>query len=90
MNTKRQNRHPRPTWRQYNELKREYNGLWAEFALLVEERDRLKKLLQVERTMSDSLEKANQSNHEAGLRYLDIINRLVKRSTDKQTAIPAC
>ena len=83
MNTKQQNRHPRPTWRQYNELKREYNGLWAEFALLVKERVKLEKLLQVERMMRDSLEKANQSNHEAGLRYLDIISRLAEKSTDK-------
>lgn len=89
MNTKRQNRHPRPTWRQYNELKREYNGLWAEFALLVKERVKLEKLLQVERMMRDSLEKANQSNHEAGLRYLDIIRRLAEKSTDKQTVLHA-
>ena len=89
MNTKQQNRHPRPTWRQYNELKREYNGLWAEFALLVEERDRLKKQLEVETTMSEILEKANQSNHEAGLRYLDIISRLAEKSTDKQTVLHA-
>lgn len=83
MNTKQQSRHPRPTWRQYNELKREYNGLWAEFALLVEERDRLKKQLEVETTMSEILKKANQSDHEAGLRYLDIISRLAEKPTDK-------
>jgi tRNA nucleotidyltransferase/poly(A) polymerase len=89
MNTKQQSRHPRPTWRQYNELKREYKELWAEFAQLVNERVKLEKLLQVERMMRDSLEKANQSNHEAGLRYLDIISRLAEKSTDKQTVLHA-
>lgn len=76
MNTKQQNRRPRPTWRQYNELKREYNGLWAEFALLVEERDKLKRQLHTEKMVSSSLAIANRSNHEAGMRYLDLIGNL--------------
>lgn len=78
MNTKQQNRRPRPTWRQYNELKREYNGLWADFALLVEERDKLKRQLHTEKMVSSALESANRSNHEAGMRYLDLIGNLTQ------------
>lgn len=81
MNTKQQNRRPRPTWRQYNELKREYNGLWAEFALLVEERDKLKRQLHTEKMVSSALETANRSNHEVGMRYLDLIGNLTQELT---------
>ena len=78
MNTKQQNRRPRPTWRQYNELKREYNGLWADFALLVEERDKLKRQLHTEKMVASALESANRSNHEVGMRYLDLIGNLTQ------------
>lgn len=85
MNSK-QTRRPHPTWRQYNELKREYNGLWAEFALLVEERDRLKRQLHTEKMVASYLETANRSNHEAGMRYLDIIGNLTQKLAGKQQA----
>jgi hypothetical protein len=83
MNSK-QKRQPRPTWRQYNELKREYKVLWDDFAAVVEERERLKEQLHNEKMITSCLEKANRSNHESGMRYLDIIGNLTQKLEVRQ------
>lgn len=85
MNSK-QTRKPRPTWRQYNELKRDFNELWAEFVPLVEERERLKEMLNIEKMVSDSLRNAHRSGHEAAMRYLELIGNLTQKLAERQQA----
>jgi hypothetical protein len=93
MNTKQQNRQPRPTWRQYRALKDWSRTIENEARLILDERDQLraeneslKKQLHIEKMVATSLEAVNRSNHEAGMRYLEIIGNLTQKLAGLQQA----
>jgi len=100
MNTKQQNRQPRPTWRRYRlmkEWKEELEKLARELATerdqLRRENETLKKMLDIQKMVSDSLRTANRglaevnsSNNEAMMRYLSIIGNLTQKPAGRQQA----